>query len=212
MLRWWLGQGYRLEHLAAGRESKQSKMQGAKMRSLKSDHISAGPGFMGLRTRLLEINALTVNLYADELIWQYRDDHPGEWQSYGCGPGGLGDFLVPDTMWGLSVREACRIHDGYYRHWPESIEAARERADLILRNNCIRIIDAAFAAGVEAISRRKYKLEWCRQRALKRQRWLYEQRLERAQLYYVMVRRFGGPAYFDDWRNSERELKAVAIA
>lgn len=29
----------------------------------------------------------------------------------GCGPGGFGDYLVPDTVWFLSIRPACKIHD-----------------------------------------------------------------------------------------------------
>lgn len=32
----------------------------------------------------------------------------------GCGPGWLGDLLVPDTMLGESVFLACRIHDWMY--------------------------------------------------------------------------------------------------
>ena len=32
----------------------------------------------------------------------------------GCGPGGIGDMLVPDRMWFLSVKPACRVHDWMY--------------------------------------------------------------------------------------------------
>lgn len=32
----------------------------------------------------------------------------------GCGPGGIGDWFVPDTMYGESVFLACQIHDWMY--------------------------------------------------------------------------------------------------
>ena len=36
----------------------------------------------------------------------FRIWHAKEWHTFGCGPGGLGDWVVPDTMWGLRVTEA----------------------------------------------------------------------------------------------------------
>lgn len=32
----------------------------------------------------------------------------------GCGPGNIGDWFVPDTMYGEPVYLACRIHDWMY--------------------------------------------------------------------------------------------------
>ena len=32
----------------------------------------------------------------------------------GCGPGNIGDWFVPDTMYGESVFLACQIHDWMY--------------------------------------------------------------------------------------------------
>ena len=32
----------------------------------------------------------------------------------GCGPGDIGDWFVPDTMYGESVFLACQIHDWMY--------------------------------------------------------------------------------------------------
>jgi hypothetical protein len=29
----------------------------------------------------------------------------------GCGPGGFGDFVVPDTVWFLNIKPACKVHD-----------------------------------------------------------------------------------------------------
>ena len=129
-----------------------------------------------------------MKLYADKEAWAFMARHPDEWQSFGCGPGGWGDWMVPDTLWGLPVTEACRIHDWYYRfHWQDT-EEARERADKILLNNMIRIIEA----------RTKCKL-------------LLKLRLTRAHTYYKMVRKFGAPAYFEE-RNSDMEYRKLQIA
>lgn len=35
----------------------------------------------------------------------------------GCGPGGAGDYLVPDTIWFLNIKLACQIHDWTYFVW-----------------------------------------------------------------------------------------------
>lgn len=32
----------------------------------------------------------------------------------GCGPGGLGDYFVPDTLYGETIFIACQIHDWMY--------------------------------------------------------------------------------------------------
>ena len=35
------------------------------------------------------------------------DDKRNEmWSEWGCGPGGIGDRFVPDTLWGLSITHA----------------------------------------------------------------------------------------------------------
>ena len=44
----------------------------------------------------------------------------------GCGPGGVGDYLVPDTIWGLSIFLACRVHDWMYGEC-HKIESLSER-------------------------------------------------------------------------------------
>ncbi len=56
----------------------------------------------------------------------------------GCGPGKWGDWLVPDTVYGLSIKPACYIHDCNYSEadTPEK----RYEADLRLFRNSRRII------------------------------------------------------------------------
>ncbi len=45
------------------------------------------------------------DILADNSFWAVPEDERNRrWK--GCGPGTLGDKLVPDSMWGLSVRIA----------------------------------------------------------------------------------------------------------
>ncbi|MHC4184133.1 MAG: hypothetical protein ACYSR0_12370, partial [Planctomycetota bacterium] len=71
---------------------------------------------------------MTLKLFAPPGYWETDKKIRDSW---GCGPGGLGDYLVPDTILGLSVKPACQIHDYYYRHWQDSSEDARSMADRI---------------------------------------------------------------------------------
>jgi hypothetical protein len=89
----------------------------------------------------------------------------------GAGPKGYG-WLVPDTLWGLSIKEAANIHDYMYskEYKPWSNETKKE-ADRVFLNNMIRLIN----------------------NASKLLRWL---RLRRAQTYYEAVSHFGGPCYW----------------
>ena len=127
-----------------------------------------------------------LSLYADAECWKFKWEHPDEFASYGCGPGGVGDFLIPDTVWiTVSIRDACRIHDWGYRHCIESSEEDRARHDRILRNNAIRIVN-----------------HYTKSKLLK---WL---RYRRVQTYYAMVKRFGSNAYWEE-RNNADEYKVV---
>jgi hypothetical protein len=88
----------------------------------------------------------------------------------GCGPGGFGDALVPDTLWGLSVRAACEIHDWMY-HFGESIDDKR-LADRLFLDNMVSII------------------------CTKTKNWILRKlRLQRAWAYYQAVAKFGGPSF-----------------
>ena len=67
---------------------------------------------------------------------------PDEYKAFGCGPGGVGDWLVPDTMWGLSVRDACRQHDHDYRFGNGSSDEHRKQCDTRMRLNMLMIVNA----------------------------------------------------------------------
>ena len=66
---------------------------------------------------------------------------PDDYQSFGCGPGGIGDWFIPDTMWGLSVKEACRQHDHDYRFGAGASDADRKLCDERLRDNMHMIVE-----------------------------------------------------------------------
>ena len=89
----------------------------------------------------------------------------------GCGTGGWKIDLVPDTLLGLDITEACNIHD-YMYHIGETIEDKNE-ADRVFMNNMLRLIDAETKHG-----------------------WLRRFRRRRAIIYYFAVKNFGGPAFW----------------
>lgn len=101
----------------------------------------------------------------------------------GCGPGGVGDRLVPDRMYGLSVRPACSIHDWMY-HFGQDLED-KKKADGVFLENMVRIIDT--------------KTRWD---------WVKFLRRRRAKKYYKLVKWFGGPAFWDK-KNKPEEMRGV---
>ena len=52
-------------------------------------------------------------LLAPQSYWDASEEELDKYTG-GCGPGKLGDYLVPDTMLGESVFLACQIHDWMY--------------------------------------------------------------------------------------------------
>lgn len=94
----------------------------------------------------------------------------------GCGPKSLPGWIVPDTLWGLSIEEPCAIHD--YMYWTGAAEDDRRIADMVFLENMVRLIN--FAGG------------WRPLKALRRYR---------AMSYYTAVRDFGAAA-FESGKNS----------
>ena len=130
---------------------------------------------------------MKVQLYAHPDCWLFSVEHEEDFESFGCGPGGTGDWLVPDTIYGLNVSMACKIHDWYYRFWPEDSEEARAKADRIFKNNMLRIV-----------------------RAKTSNRLLLRVRKIRCNTYYLMVRKFGAGAFYED-RNTEEFMREVEV-
>ena len=111
-----------------------------------------------------------MNLFAPPEYWELTPIAKKEICN-GCGAKGTG-WLVPDTLWGLSVEEECNIHDFMY-YDGETIED-KEKADRVFLNNMLRRIEAK---------------SWAILKPLRR---------HRAKLYYRFVRDCGGPAF---WAN-----------
>lgn len=106
-----------------------------------------------------------VLLYAPNEFYKLSDNAIEE-ATGGCGPGGIGDRLVPDTAWGLNIKRACRIHDFMYS---DLCNDSKEDADRVFLNNMRRLI----------IHGSKIKF-------------LISPRLKRAKTYYLVVKHCGG--------------------
>ena len=100
---------------------------------------------------------------------------PDEYKSFGCGPGGVGDWFVPDTMWGLSVNDACRQHDHDYRFGRGSSKEHKKQCDDRMRDNMRIIVNAKSDSKI-----------------------LKAMRHMRINTYYWSVRSFGGEAYWEE--------------
>ena len=92
----------------------------------------------------------------------------------GCGAGGWKVDLVPDTIYGLSIKEDCNVHDWMYDQG--STEADKDFADDVFLHNMITRINDSF---------------WM----------LRPLRRIRAREYYLFVRAFGDSAF---WKGKDR--------
>ncbi len=127
---------------------------------------------------------MKVKLWAPEEYWNTPPEEVYKIAG-GCGPGGFGDHLVPDTMYGLSVKPACRIHDFMYNIGEEDKD--KEDADHVFLYNLYRIID------VKSESRILRRL-----------------RRVRARTYYLAVKYGGGPAFWNS-KNKDTEFREVEV-
>jgi hypothetical protein len=57
----------------------------------------------------------------------------------GCGPGVIGDRLVPDKLLGVCITPACRIHDLMYYYSVNDYD--KKKADSYFLYNMVQIID-----------------------------------------------------------------------
>ena len=75
----------------------------------------------------------------------------------GCGSKGLG-WLIPNTIYGLNISEACNIHDWQYSQGATLKD--KEYADRIFLNNLVRIIDSGSKFLRWLRRRRALKMHW----------------------------------------------------
>lgn len=130
---------------------------------------------------------MSLQLYVPELCQKFIHEHPEEFKKFGCGPGGIGDYLVPDTVYFLDISPACRVHDWQYRFSPDASSAARKGHDKILSYNSMMIV-------------RYYTTN----------QGLYLLRRRRIKTYYQMVRAFGSPSYWNEGRNEAKDLMEIS--
>jgi len=102
-----------------------------------------------------------MKLHAPAEWWQLSREEQLA-MSNGCGPHAI-EPLIPDSIFGLSIEEACRIHDFMYR--PDQ-DFPKWTADIMFLGNLIDIIEAKGG-------------------------WLKLLRLHVALTYYKLVREFG---------------------
>lgn len=111
-----------------------------------------------------------IGLYAPQSYKNATDEEKAS-VCNGCGTEGWKGWIVPDTMWGLDISEACQIHDWMY--WEGKTIEDKNEADRVFLNNLIRIIEAG-----------------------SRWRIVKHLRMRRAFTYYQAVSIFGGPAFW----------------
>lgn len=117
----------------------------------------------------------SLNLYAPISYWEA----PETIKNKICNGCGAKDGLkVPDTMWGLDISEACKIHDWMYQHG-ETL-ADKIFADAMFRLNLSMIIDKYSNPAVAYL------------------------RHSRASKYYLAVVKFGNDAYWTGKQINER--------
>jgi len=130
---------------------------------------------------------MKVKLFAPEVYGtqpcNYHDATPEQIAEVagGCGPGGVGDYFIPDRLWFLSIKAACRIHDWMY-HYGRTIED-KILADRIFKNNMVRLVKGQNSWG-----------------------FIENRRLDLVSIYYIAVKDFGGPSFWDH-KNSHFELQ-----
>ena len=127
-----------------------------------------------------------VMLYAPPQYWRLSRKVRDKLLN-GCGPAGMLNWLVPDTVYGLSIKAACNIHD--FMYMTGVTEEHRREADRVFLNNMIRIIDAHTSNNV--LKRLRYR---------------------RAKTYYAFVDNYGGPWFWKDKNPSETMGMVLGLA
>lgn len=124
-------------------------------------------------------------LYAPEEYWLLTDSERA-CISNGCGAKGICGWIVPDRIWGLSITEACNIHD--FMYFMGETKEDKEHADRVFLNNMLRLIEV--------------NTKWD---------WLKKLRAKRARTYYRFVCEYGGPAFWAG-KNAPEKLGMVKHA
>ena len=133
-------------------------------------------------------------LWAPDEYWDLTEEQLDE-MTGGCGPGEIGDYLVPDKLYGvINIKPACRIHD--YMYAVGTTEEDKEEADEAFLNNMRQIIMWETAGW--------YKDE----KDAQRQRLVRKECFRQAETYHMMVDVFGGRAF---WKGKREEVEVEVV-
>jgi len=129
---------------------------------------------------------IKYRLYAEPECWEWKETFPELWDTFGCGPGKIGDYFVPDNLFGIDIKIACQIHDWDTRISEEASEEHRLKIARVFKYNMIRIVRA---------TPNQYS-------------WMRSARIWEANFYYGRVVKWGWSAYWEE-RNTNKQYKLV---
>jgi len=130
-------------------------------------------------------------LYAPDEYWELTEEQLEELTG-GCGPGHIGDYLVPDKLYGvINIKPACRIHD--YMYAVGLTEEDKEEADKVFLDNMQRITLWETAGWFDDEERQEKVREEC---------------FRQADTYHMMVSTFGGRAF---WKGKREEVEIDVV-
>ena len=109
-------------------------------------------------------------LAAPASFWDATEDMINDLTG-GCGPGGMGDFFVPDRILFLNMKPSCTIHDWCFAVWDD--KPGFPLSNNIFKNNMVR----------QNSQHEGYQ-------------WLKRRRLKYIKLYYNAVKDFGESSYY----------------
>ena len=121
-------------------------------------------------------------LFAPPGYWRMSPEHRADICN-GCGTKGLCGYVIPDTIWFLSIKVACDIHDFMYATGLTAED--KIVADRVFLYNMQRLIAAGW--------------QW---------KWLMRRRTNLAEIYYDFVVKRGGPAFWAG-KNRPEEMGTV---
>jgi hypothetical protein len=130
-------------------------------------------------------------LDAPDEYWELTEEQLEELTG-GCGPGHIGDYLVPDKLYGvINIKPACRIHD--YMYAVGTTEEDKKEADRIFLNNMKQIILWETAGWYDDPVRQEKVREECERQA---------------KTYHMMVATFGGRSF---WKGKREDIEMDVV-
>ena len=98
----------------------------------------------------------------------------------GCGPGtGWKEAIVPDSILGVNINEACNIHDFMYSDKYHEMKGIKKSAESKKNADCV------FLGNMTTLIMNKPSWKWVKRL-----------RLKIAHKYYQAVKHFGGPSFY----------------